>query len=87
MPKVGLPLLRSHLAKTTPPRENVSGGLAPPETAEELADWWGVIKSMQIGAFALALLLGGAVHQAVYCLHERVGRARLTADEDAKCTL
>ena len=32
------------------PGGNASGGYKPPETAEELADWWGVIKSTQPGA-------------------------------------
>jgi putative hemolysin len=30
--------------------ENASGGYMPPGTAEELTDWWGVIKSTQPGA-------------------------------------
>ncbi len=30
--------------------EQASGGYKPPETAEALADWWGVIKSTQPGA-------------------------------------
>ena len=30
--------------------ENASGGYMPPGTAEELADWWGVIKSTPTGA-------------------------------------
>jgi putative hemolysin len=32
------------------PGGNASGGYMPPETAEELADWWGVIKSTPPGA-------------------------------------
>ena len=32
------------------PGENAAGGYKPPETAEELANWWGVIKSTQPGA-------------------------------------
>lgn len=32
------------------PGGNASGGYKPPETAEELADWWGVIKSTPPGA-------------------------------------
>jgi putative hemolysin len=30
--------------------ENASGGYMPPGTSEEIADWWGVIKSTQPGA-------------------------------------
>jgi putative hemolysin len=30
--------------------ENPSGGYMPPGTSEEIADWWGVIKSTQPGA-------------------------------------
>jgi putative hemolysin len=30
--------------------ENASGGYMPPGTSEELADWWGVIKSTEPGA-------------------------------------
>jgi putative hemolysin len=30
--------------------ENASGGYMPPGTAEEIADWWGVIKSTEPGA-------------------------------------
>ncbi len=30
--------------------ENQSGGYMPPGTAEEISDWWGVIKSTQPGA-------------------------------------
>ena len=30
--------------------ENPSGGFMPPGTAEEIADWWGVIKSTDSGA-------------------------------------
>jgi putative hemolysin len=30
--------------------ENASGGFMPPGTSEEIADWWGVIKSTQPGA-------------------------------------
>jgi hypothetical protein len=29
--------------------ENASGGYMPPGTSEEIADWWGVIKSTQSG--------------------------------------
>lgn len=32
------------------PGGNASGGTKPPETAEEIADWWGVIKSTPPGA-------------------------------------
>jgi len=32
------------------PGENASGGYKPPETAEKLANWWGVIKRTQPGA-------------------------------------
>ncbi|WP_343414145.1 hypothetical protein [Candidatus Amarolinea dominans] len=32
------------------PGGNASGGAKPPETAEELADWWGVIRSTPPGA-------------------------------------
>ncbi len=32
------------------PAENASGGYMPPGTSEELADWWGVIKSTEPGA-------------------------------------
>ncbi len=32
------------------PEENASGGYMPPGTTEEIADWWGVIKSMEPGA-------------------------------------
>jgi putative hemolysin len=32
------------------PEENASGGYMPPGTSEEIADWWGVIKSTQPGA-------------------------------------
>jgi hypothetical protein len=32
------------------PAENASGGYMPPGTSEELADWWGVIKSTELGA-------------------------------------
>ncbi len=32
------------------PEENAAGGYKPPETAEALADWWGVIKSTPPGA-------------------------------------
>jgi putative hemolysin len=30
--------------------ENASGGYMPPGTAEEISDWWGVIKSTESGA-------------------------------------
>lgn len=32
------------------PGENASGGYMPPGTAEEITDWWGVIKSNEPGA-------------------------------------
>jgi hypothetical protein len=32
------------------PGENASGGYMPPGTSEEIADWWGVIKSTPTGA-------------------------------------
>ena len=32
------------------PGENASGGYMPPGTSEEIADWWGVIKSTPPGA-------------------------------------
>ena len=31
-------------------QEQASGGYMPPGTSEEIADWWGVIKSMPPGA-------------------------------------
>ena len=35
---------------STPQEENASGGFMPPGTAEEISDWWGVIKSTEPGA-------------------------------------
>ena len=35
---------------TVEPTTEGSGGSKPPETAEKLADWWGVIKSTPPGA-------------------------------------
>ena len=32
------------------PGENASGGYMPPGTSEQIADWWGVIKSTEPGA-------------------------------------
>ena len=37
-------------AKTVEATTDASGGYMPPGTAEEIADWWGVIKSTQPGA-------------------------------------
>jgi putative hemolysin len=36
--------------QTAVPTQNGSGGYMPPETTEEFADWWGIIKSTQPGA-------------------------------------
>jgi len=36
--------------ETAVPTQGGSGGYLPPETTEEFADWWGVIKSTQPGA-------------------------------------
>lgn len=35
---------------TSDPVENGSGGYMPPGTSEEIADWWGVIRSTESGA-------------------------------------
>jgi putative hemolysin len=37
-------------ATSTATEENASGGYIPPGTTEEIADWWGVIKSTEPGA-------------------------------------
>jgi putative hemolysin len=37
-------------APTAGTEQNASGGYMPPGTSEEIADWWGVIKSTQPGA-------------------------------------
>ncbi len=37
-------------ASTSNTKENASGGYMPPGTSEEIADWWGVIESMEPGA-------------------------------------
>jgi putative hemolysin len=37
-------------APTAGTEENASGGYMPPGTSEEIADWWGAIKSTQPGA-------------------------------------
>ena len=38
------------LNQTTEPIPNASGGYMAPETAEEISDWWGIIKSTAPGA-------------------------------------
>jgi putative hemolysin len=44
------PIAQKSLTPTMIVEEQASGGYMPPGTSEEIADWWGVIKSTEPGA-------------------------------------
>ena len=45
-----IPVVTTTETSSGGPEEQASGGYMPPGTTEEIADWWGVIKSTQPGA-------------------------------------
>jgi putative hemolysin len=49
-PTPAMPVEATSTASGGNPEENASGGYMPPGTSEEIADWWGVIKSTEPGA-------------------------------------